>query len=45
MNKMVTIPKREYERLKKKTQIDEEFLKELAQSLKDIKEGRVKRVA
>ena len=40
----VTITKQEYEELKKKANIDEELLKGLIQGLKDIKEGRVKRV-
>lgn len=40
----ITIPKREYESLKKQAKIDMEFLKELMSSFKDIKEGRVKRV-
>jgi len=44
MEESITIPKKEYIKLKKKADIDEKFLKELAQSLDDIKEGRVKRV-
>lgn len=40
----VTIPKKEYENLKKQAGIDMEFLKELMSSFKDIKEGRVRRV-
>ena len=40
----VTIPKQEYEELKKKADIDEELLKDLIQGLRDIKEGRIKRV-
>tara|TARA_Y100000310_G_C20460848_1_gene705284 strand:- start:700 stop:840 length:141 start_codon:yes stop_codon:yes gene_type:complete len=40
----VTIPKKEYEELKHKADIDEELLKELVQGLKDIKAGNVRRV-
>jgi len=40
----ITIPKEEYEELKKKAEIDEELLQELVQGLKDIKAGKVKRV-
>lgn len=40
----VTIPKEEYEQLKRQAQIDMEFLRELVNSLKDIQEGRVQRV-
>ncbi len=40
----ITIPRREYENLKKQAKIDMEFLKELMSSFKDIKEGRVRRV-
>ena len=38
----VTIPKREYERLKKLEKIDMELLSELIEGLRDIKEGRLK---
>ena len=44
MQETVTIPKKEYEQLKRQAKVDPEFLKELAQSLKDIKEGRVRQV-
>ena len=37
----ITIPKEEYEELKKKAEIDEELLQELVQGLKA---GKVKRV-
>ena len=40
----VTIPRQEYEELKKKANIDEELLRDMIQGLKDIKEGRIKRV-
>jgi len=41
---MVTISKEEYERLKMQSNIDVDLLKQFAESLKDIKEGRVRRV-
>jgi len=40
----ITISKEEYERLKMQANIDVELLKQLTESLKDIKEGRVRRV-
>jgi len=40
----VTIPKSEFEELKRKADIDEELLQELIQGLKDIQAGKVKRV-
>ena len=40
----VTIPRQEYEQLKRKANIDEELLRDMIQGLKDIKEGRIKRV-
>ena len=42
--KTVTISEEEYLDLKKKAEIDVEFLKQMAESLKDIKEGKVRRV-
>lgn len=44
MQETVTIPKKEYFRLKRQVNIDIEFLRELVQSLFDIKSGRVKQV-
>lgn len=41
---MIEIPKAEYEKLKMQANIDVDLLKQLAKSLKDIKEGRVIRV-
>jgi len=41
---MIKIPKEEYEKLKMQADIDVDLLKQLARSLKDIKEGRVIRV-
>lgn len=40
----ITITKGKGARLKKEAEVDEELLAELVQGLKDIKEGRVKRV-
>jgi len=41
---MVSISKSILEELQRKEEVDEEFLKELVQGLKDIKEGRTIRV-
>ncbi len=41
---MVTIPKREYEELKRQAKIDTDIVNQLMSSFKDIKEGRVRRV-
>ncbi len=41
---MVEIPEKEYLELKRKAEIDKEFTKQLVESLKDVKEGRVRRV-
>ncbi len=40
----VTIPKEEYQRLKKKEKIDSELLKDLAMGIKDILSGKVKEI-
>lgn len=40
----VTIPKTEYRKLKKKADMNESYLKEMVQSLVEIKQGKVKRV-
>tara|TARA_Y100000310_G_C20566580_1_gene755788 strand:+ start:656 stop:814 length:159 start_codon:yes stop_codon:yes gene_type:complete len=37
----VTIPKTEYEELKKKAEVDEDLLVSLVKGLEDIKEGRI----
>ena len=37
----VTIPKAEYERLKKESEIDMELVNKIKRSLEDIKHGRV----
>ncbi|MBI2042770.1 hypothetical protein HYT25_00060 [Candidatus Pacearchaeota archaeon] len=44
MEETVTIPKREYEKLKTQANIDVELLEQLMDSFKDIKEGRIERV-
>ena len=41
----VTIPKEEYERLKKLDNVDHELIRQLVTSLEDVKAGRIKRVA
>ncbi len=40
----VTIPRREYEDLKTRAEIDVELLTQLMESFKNIKEGKVRRV-
>ena len=40
----VTLTKTEYERLKMQAEIDVDLLKELMAGIKDIKEGRIRRV-
>lgn len=40
----VTIAKEEYEALRRDAEIDRDFLKHLMESLRDIKEGKVRRV-
>ena len=40
----VTIPKREYDTLKKQANIDMDLLKQLMGSLADIKSGKTRRV-
>ncbi len=40
----ITIPKEEYERLKKLEKIDWELVQSFKNSLDDLKEGRIRRV-
>ena len=40
----VTIPRHEYEELKMRAEIDVDLLKQLMESFRDIKEGKVRRV-
>ena len=42
MAETVTIPKEEYERLKKEAEVDEELVKKIVSGLEDIKHGRIK---
>ena len=42
MPETITIPKEEYESLKKKAEIDEDLLLSLVRGLEDIKAGRIK---
>ncbi len=41
----VTIPKKEYQRLKRAEKTDRDLIKQLISSLDDVKAGRIKRVA
>ena len=41
----VTIPKEEYDRLKKLEQLDFELIRQFASSLEDLKQGRFKMLA
>lgn len=45
MAETVTIPKEEYERLKKLEQIDWDLVESFKRSLEDIKHGRIKKVS
>ena len=41
----ITIPKDEYERLKKLEEIDFDLIRQFASSLEDLKQGRFKKLA
>jgi hypothetical protein len=41
----VTIPKKEYQRLKRAEKTDRDLVKQLISSLEDVKAGKIKRVA
>ena len=41
----VTIPKQEYDRLKKLEKIDHELISQFIESLEDAKQGKIRRVA
>ncbi len=41
---MITIPKDEYEKLKRQSNIDVNLLMQFLDSLRDIKEGNIRRV-
>ena len=40
----VTIPRKEYEKLKKYEKVDKELLKDIAMGIKDILDGKIKEV-
>jgi len=40
----ITIPKEEYQKLKKKEKVDTELLKDLSMGIKDILDGKVKEI-
>ena len=40
--KMISIPKEEYKKLKKESQIDFKLVNKIKRSLEDIKHGRIK---
>ncbi|MBI1969470.1 hypothetical protein HYS48_02140 [Candidatus Woesearchaeota archaeon] len=40
----VTIPKKEYEEMKKQAAVDQELLQDIARGIKDILEGKVKEI-
>lgn len=42
MEKMVTIPEREYRILLEASQIDKELVEKIRKSLEDVKQGRIK---
>jgi len=42
---MVTVPRLEYEKLKKLEQLDFDLIRQFASSLQDLKTGRFKRLA
>ena len=44
MEEMITIPKKEYEKLKMQANVDVDFLEQLMESFRDIKTGRIERV-
>ena len=44
MEEIVKIPRKEYEELKLRANVDVDLMKQLVASFKDIKQGRVRRV-
>ena len=44
MAETVTIPKKEYDKLKKKEELDTELLKDIASGIKDVLTGKIKEV-
>ena len=45
MTETVTIPKQEYEHLKRLEELDFDLIRQFTQSLEDLKKGRFKRIA
>jgi len=44
MEKMIKIPKQKYNKLRMQANIDIDLLKQLMESFKDIKQGRIRKV-
>jgi len=44
MTETVTIPREEYERLKKLDKVDHNLIQQLVESLEDAKAGRIRRI-
>ncbi len=44
MTETVTIPKEEYDRLKKKEKVDTELLEDIAHGMKDVLTGKIKEI-
>jgi len=44
MAETVTIPKKEYDRLKKMEEVDKELLEDIAHGIKDVLTGKIKEV-
>lgn len=44
MPETVTIPRKEYERLKKMEDVDKELLEDIAHGIKDVLNGKIKEV-
>ena len=40
----ITIPKKEYEALKRRAEVDQELLQDIARGIKDILQGKVREV-
>lgn len=45
MTETITIPKQEYEHLKKLEELDFDLIRQFTQSLEDLKKGRFKKLA
>lgn len=44
MEETVTIPKKEYKKLKEKEEVDTELLEDIAHGIKDVLTGKIKEV-